>query len=238
MTLNLEDLKAQLTQSIGGGAEKKQAAEPSTAPAPSPSFRKGSNEAEGAEASPRPPARKSRPNKYAGPCANCGSTVAEGSGLLGGKVDGKWTVVHHEGDCVESPSSDGDSKVELDSRNPYTGIYTVEDDDGHVTLKVARQDDDADFAPGEIIIERLVGRDNENDYQGFGFIKAGRLIVWKKHRNDDGPDRRYVAAARVLLADPQSVLTALNCPRCNAVLSSPDSIEAGIGPECQRKWGW
>lgn len=41
-------------------------------------------------------ATKTRPNTYAGNCRNCGSRVPAQAGLLGGKVDGRWTVLHTE----------------------------------------------------------------------------------------------------------------------------------------------
>lgn len=37
-----------------------------------------------------------RPNTYAGVCSECGNRVAAGAGLLGSKVDGRWTVRHAE----------------------------------------------------------------------------------------------------------------------------------------------
>lgn len=43
-----------------------------------------------------------RPNTYAGTCTSCGKHVAAGAGLLGGKVNGRWTVRH--ADC-EQPTT-------------------------------------------------------------------------------------------------------------------------------------
>jgi hypothetical protein len=39
-------------------------------------------------------ATKTRSNTYAGVCSSCGTRVAAGAGLLGGKVNGRWTVRH------------------------------------------------------------------------------------------------------------------------------------------------
>lgn len=214
-------------------------ATPST---PSQGFRRGQQAADQAEPAKRPSLRT---NKYAADCSKCGRRVDAGAGLLS-KATGKW-LVEHVGECpaqieveASSVAREGERPVTLDPANPPLGIYTVEDAEGHVTLRVWQQQMDDDFAPGEVIIEHLVGRDNEKDYERFGFLKGGRLIVWKKHRPlaDGDPEKRYVRAARVLLADPASVLTAMNCPRCNAVLSHPDSVTAKIGPECKKAWGW
>ncbi|HMT51183.1 MAG TPA: hypothetical protein PKC36_13660 [Dietzia sp.] len=38
-----------------------------------------------------------RTNTYAGTCSECGERVAAAAGLLGPKVDGRWTVRH--ADC-------------------------------------------------------------------------------------------------------------------------------------------
>lgn len=35
-----------------------------------------------------------RPNAYAGDCSSCGTRVAASAGLLGPKVNGRWTVQH------------------------------------------------------------------------------------------------------------------------------------------------
>jgi hypothetical protein len=232
---SLEDLRSKFATA---------APEPSTAtPAPvqEGGVRRGSQAAAETEAPKRPSLLT---NKYDGPCSKCGVVVPAGEGRLSKPVaGGKW-VVSHVGDCptpepVEAPEArEGEQPIAMDDRNPYPGIYTVEDNEGHVTLRVFQQQMDADFAPGELLIEHLVGRDNESDYKGFGFIKAGRLIVWKKHRVESGPERRYVRAARVLLENPSAVLEAKNCPRCNAILSNPVSIAAGIGPDCRKLWGW
>ena len=39
-------------------------------------------------------AMTARPNTYAGACTQCSGQVAAGAGLLGGKVNGRWTVRH------------------------------------------------------------------------------------------------------------------------------------------------
>jgi hypothetical protein len=236
---SLDELRSKLDS-----AAPEAASTPSITTAPAPSgggFRRGSDAAAQSETSKMP---KALVNKYDADCTDCGQRVFAGEGRLS-KPSGRW-IVSHVGDCpapepveVESNAREGEQPVAMDERNPYPGIYTVEDNEGHVTLRVFQQQMDAEFAPGELLVEYLVGRDNENDYKGFGFIKAGRLIVWKKHQHAvPGYERRYVKAARVLLENPAAVLEAMNCPRCNAILSNPVSIAAGIGPDCRKLWGW
>ena len=241
---SLDDLRSQFAHSAPE-PEAPAAPAPQTE-APKASFRRGKQAA--AQAEPKPE-KQARPNAYPGDCRNCGGHVAAGEGNLGPRVAGRWTVEHivcptrtqalqDARDAREA--KDGEHPIDLDPRNPAPGIYTVEDAEGHVTLWVWQQQMDDDFAPGELIVKFFFGRDNtdRDAYKGFGFIKGGKLQVWKKHRVESGPEKRYVQAARVLLENPSAVLIAKHCPRCNAILSNPASIDAGIGPDCRKAWGW
>src|SRR3990172_7748108 len=48
-------------------------------------------------------ATKARTNTYAGKCSACGYNVAAQAGLLGGKVNGRWTVRHSY--CADTAST-------------------------------------------------------------------------------------------------------------------------------------
>lgn len=48
---------------------------------------------------------KTRPNSYAGTCSRCGTHVAAQAGLLGPKVDGRWTVEHTECPAVDATAT-------------------------------------------------------------------------------------------------------------------------------------
>lgn len=114
------------------------------------------------------------------------------------------------------------------------GLYTVEDEQGHVTFRVQKQAADDKFAAGETIIGRLTGSNNEKDYQGVAFWKTdGRVILWKKARND----ARLEAAVRVLVGDPKAAALRYaqesgRCYLCGRTLTTPESIAAGLGPIC------
>jgi len=113
-----------------------------------------------------------------------------------------------------------------------TGTYTVETETGHRTFKVITQKADADFAPGETIIQFLSGSDNESDYTGFAFVKPGlRLQVWKRFASSTS----LLAAAAVLTANPEAALKSATCRRCNRKLTVPVSVHNGLGPECAKK---
>ena len=49
--------------------------------------------------------KTARANTYAGTCTRCHTSVAAGAGLLGGRVDGRWTVTHRDGQCAASAAS-------------------------------------------------------------------------------------------------------------------------------------
>lgn len=120
---------------------------------------------------------------------------------------------------------------EITMRNPETG--------GHRTVRIKTQAADANFAPGERIISLLVGSDNTSDYQGFGFVKDdGRVIVWKRYRGNGTPSAHQRLALMVQYPDHYEALGveymfSTRCRVCNRKLTTPESIESGIGPICE-----
>jgi uncharacterized protein DUF6011 len=182
-----------------------------------------------------------RPNAYAGSCVTCGERVEAQAGVLAGKVDGRWTVAHHEGQCPEVqqalPIEEPAESIRTTAPEMQPGIYTLETPIGHRTFRVVLHKEDSSFAPGSTTIEYLCGSDNDHDYKGFAFIKGGRLQVWKRFRGEDFS--RLITDAEAFLADPASpkVQASLHCLRCNATLTTPTSIAQGMGPTCITK-GW
>jgi hypothetical protein len=115
--------------------------------------------------------------------------------------------------------------------NPWTGIYTMEHEDGHTTFRIKVQPSDAKFAPGATVIEVLVGQDNENDYTSFGFLRDGRLFPFKGFRSH----LDLLDHANAFLTDPDATLVSKSCARCGRTLTTPESVLAGFGPECAKK---
>jgi hypothetical protein len=111
--------------------------------------------------------------------------------------------------------------------NPATGE--------HRTFRIKTQKDDARFAPGSRIVGLLIGQDNENDFQQFGFVNTdGSVIVWNKYRGT-----QFEKLAKMLSNLEEScqrwnlnAAWSVKCRRCNRELTTPDSIESGIGPTC------
>ena len=123
------------------------------------------------------------------------------------------------------------------------GTYTVEFEDGtYRTLKVKTQGADATFKPGAQLISYLNGPDNWSNYQGFGEVKPGNVLhVWAKHQSAT----HIIAAATALLAGPEAMINGLQargrrsgtCGICGRKLTTPESLDRGIGPECAGKLG-
>lgn len=97
----------------------------------------------------------------------------------------------------------------------------------------------------------LSGPDNEEDYQGFAFVKDSGFAIWKSKRGQNGrvstfewyakileaisltPDEMAEVEVDVELAGRRyTVVISKRCSRCNRRLTTPESIRAGIGPVC------
>lgn len=119
------------------------------------------------------------------------------------------------------------------------GYFTVVRADGsHVTFRIHTQAHDKNFAPGEQIISALIGSDNTSDYKGFAFVKSNQVRVWKSRAGSIG-DWADLANALITgdwkAAGVEYAKQSGNCYRCNRLLTTPESIAAGIGPVCAGK---
>lgn len=140
-------------------------------------------------------------------------------------------------EAEQAPQPTLDVKVEHDFAGLPDGTYTVVLGTEHRTFKVKTQKTDAKFAPGQRVLSGLVGPDNTSDYVGLGFVSTDargkhHLRPWKKYRDSGAVTQQ---AAQALLSDPRSALVAAVCCRCQRTLTTPESIAAGIGPDCANK---
>lgn len=121
------------------------------------------------------------------------------------------------------------------------GIFTLTlPDGGHRTFRIYTKRQTAKFAPGQRIIAILVGPDNTNDYEDWGFVTDQGIKPWAARRSKKYEE--YAAVLWEILAGGGEVvgyeLTACRkCLVCNRPLTTPESIEAGIGPECAERYG-
>lgn len=139
-----------------------------------------------------------------------------------------------------------------------SGVYTVVGASGWRTFTIERQSDGDDFAAGQRIISLLTGHDNESpdSWKRFGFVRdeAHRwpISVWLKNRNaPSGPPSDFEVYAHLLTdmicngmrrfnglgGTPYTykILLSRRCFRCDRRLTTPESLAAGIGPDCARK---
>ena len=134
-----------------------------------------------------------------------------------------------------------------DDRVIYNGTYTLSHAKGHFTVRIKTQPKDASFAPGSRVIALMRGTDNEceGSYKPFGFVRDGRIILWNRYREDATFKRlahlmtlaitRFEDRDEVALEDRGRLYTvqvSKVCCVCNRKLTNPESIRAGIGPEC------
>ena len=173
--------------------------------------------------------RAPKANIHPGKCSNCSRWIEAGEGFLGPKVDGKWTI--HHGECPNAPYVPSDVVVPSANNrdaDPVPVIYTVELPAGHNTFRIKVQADDDNFLPGRTLVELLNGPDNTYNYETLGSFVDGKLRLFKKHQRGG----EWFEALQIFLSNPERVLVAKNCIICNRVLSTPESIAAGIGPDC------
>ena len=118
------------------------------------------------------------------------------------------------------------------------GFYTIVSGNTHRTFRVRTNAPDSPFAPNKQAIAYLAGPDNTSDYINFAFVGTDRVFPWK--RFSTGYDH-IIAAARYLVAgdhDAAGKMYAVQsgcCYRCNRLLTTPESVAAGLGPYCRNK---
>lgn len=201
-----------------------------------------------AEQAPQAPAAPDnvRPNRYGGKCVTCGVYVQEGAGILVGNARSGWGVEHKPGECVsafaEVPVFDAaQNRTPADSTFAVPdGRYTIIWGDHYKTVRVQHQDEYASFMPGRVILSHLTGSNNDRDYTSFAHVdEQGNVRIWKKFQGIEN----LREAVKVLMGDPKAASQAYAresgcCGVCNRSLTTPESIEAGIGPECAKKVKW
>lgn len=112
------------------------------------------------------------------------------------------------------------------------GFYTVVFAGGHRTFRIETQDADATFAPGKQIIAFL-GKDAE--FVSFGFVNGRYVNPWRRFQSGYGlvlDAARFLVGGDMQAAGKMYALRSGNCWRCNRTLTTPESIQAGIGPVC------
>lgn len=143
----------------------------------------------------------------------------------------------------------------------YNGTFTVLSPSGeHRTFRVSNGADDMPR-----IVSVLTGPENTSAYTGFGFVtRSGKngpfcINLWRKKSTATGrrwfapkayerlpDDSQWGVLAATLLdlalgdgsrlrAAGFTVMAQIACRRCGRALTTPESIESGIGPICIEK---
>ena len=118
-------------------------------------------------------------------------------------------------------------------------IFTVANPTGkHYTYKITKKEKTPFF------VSLLTGEDNTSDYTYMGLYRPQdhslKLTAKSKFNDDTTPvkDIRW-AILKVAKGEPipdgYSIQHEGRCCRCGRLLTTPQSIEDGIGPECSRK---
>ena len=124
-------------------------------------------------------------------------------------------------------------------------IFTVSNDKGkHYTYKVAKAKANANFQGEMFFVNVMTGSDNLTDYTYMGILhkRDCRMVTTKKSKVDPG-DVRYKTAQWAInkiltgteLPEGYAIRHAGRCCACGRLLTNPESIEAGIGPECAKR---
>ena len=139
----------------------------------------------------------------------------------------------------------------------YNGTYTIENKEtgNYRTFSITTQGGKEKFAAGKRILSLLSDTDItlSSSYKGFAFVEEDGIHVWKKYKGVGKKSHfEYYAALIQNLSIKQdeqesvkieeiqfcgqtfSVLVSKYCRRCNHMLTTPESIKAGIGPKCAK----
>ena len=122
----------------------------------------------------------------------------------------------------------------------FNGTITLvnRETDSYITLMIKTVQNGQ--LKGKRILSQLVGSDNVNSYKGFAFVNNDDTIkVWRKASTPkleqvseivrslmvEGEDSRFAEKVEMKLSR--------KCFRCNRKLTTPESIDEGIGPICR-----
>jgi len=121
----------------------------------------------------------------------------------------------------------------------YNGTYTINSPTGvYRTFKIRTVGKRSKMKEGTRIISIKEG----HGYVGFGFVNEKNIFVWNKMK-----DSFHTACADMIVdfsenpsgnkwvARGVEFLLSKRCKVCNKKLTTPESVESGIGPVCGRR---
>ncbi len=120
--------------------------------------------------------------------------------------------------------------------------FTVSNPKGdHYTFRIGRREETQ-----PLFVSLMTGPDNESSFTYMGIFSPEtnevRLTQKSKYTEDTLPVKviRWAikAVATQKIPAGYSIQHAGRCCRCGRTLTTPESIEAGIGPECVKHVNW
>jgi hypothetical protein len=121
-------------------------------------------------------------------------------------------------------------------------IFTVSNPIGdHYTYKITKKE------KGPFFVALLTGPDNTSDYTYLGIYHPGKrsiTLTAKSKFTETSTPVRVIRWAIIMIKDGKGLPRGYTirhegrCCRCGRMLTTPESIERGIGPECMKKSGW
>jgi Family of unknown function (DUF6011) len=153
-------------------------------------------------------------------------------------------------ESVESPKGHPSDIVSKGFFTAGHAVFTVCSPKGeHYTFKVNKSKDDPDSDRMPVhFVALLTGPDNDVDYSYLGLYDSTKLIrMTKASKMDEGstPVKVFRWAMRKVrddkagarLPEGYTIRHAGRCCRCGRTLTTPESVDSGIGPECAQKMG-
>ena len=119
----------------------------------------------------------------------------------------------------------------------YNGEYTIKGPRGHRTFRISTvKDRGSDFShrnAGKRILAVMVGTDNEAGYKKIGWFDGG-VKIWANQKGTVYETLGKVFEAVVVGKGipGYEYMCSRRCRVCDRLLTSPESIERGVGPEC------
>lgn len=156
---------------------------------------------------------------------------------VGALLKSGWQAV--AGDVIVAELTPTDTpKKELQAGVIAKGFFTVQaEDEKHRTFRIKTN------GKGQTLIGLMVGRNNVTDYAWFGFVDGDKIRFWRQARYEMMPYTLPVSnelieecfnaiLGNVEGAGLRYATEYKNCSRCGKVLTTPESLERGLGPEC------
>jgi hypothetical protein len=81
----------------------------------------------------------------------------------------------------------------------------------------------------------LTGPDNTSNYKGIAFIDESGVRIWNRYRGQSFEKMAKVYWQVITKQMNLPIVESRSCIRCNRKLTTPQSVAAGIGPECAGK---